>query len=203
MDDRNQAGLTLLELLIAISLLGLVVLTLSTVMRTGTLGTRAVITKADGIEEIRSVHFYLRRQIGNIRAMTLPQGEKRSIAFAGGENSVSFIAAMPDGPSAGGLYRIRLSVENGRLTLLRRAASNTDPGFEFFPGDEKLVLATGVTGLKFRYFAGESTAKPATWQSVWTGRKALPQLIGMTVLDNVGEQWPDFIAALPLGPLPR
>ena len=118
-------------------------------------------------------------------------------------SSVAFIAAMPSGPSAGGLYRIRLSVENGRLTLLRKAASNTDPGFEFLVGDDRLVLATGVTDLRFRYFANESVVKPANWQSTWTGKKTLPQLIRMTVIDKMGEQWPDLVATLPLGPSPR
>ena len=65
MNSNSQSGMTLLELVVALAVLGFVALILGNVMGTSASGTQAVIAKADQMETVRLVHRFLRRQVAS------------------------------------------------------------------------------------------------------------------------------------------
>ena len=195
--------MTLLELVVALAVLGFVALILANVLRTSASGTQVVIGKANQIENIRLVHHFLRHQIETIRTVTDLIDTKRALVFSGNNRSVSFISPMRDGPLVGGVFRIRLAFEKGSLAVYRRAASQGAFELETQSKDQRFLLASGLADLQIRYFGRDGSSSPARWNPTWLGKKILPELIKISLVGQDGERWPDLVAPLVIGPSPR
>ncbi len=106
------AGFTLLELLIAISLFGLIAVMLHAGLR---FGVRAWETQegAGGLRaEVQVVRELLRRQFERTRVPhAIAVGRDERAAFAGTEESVTFVAPLPAQLALGGLYRQSLFLD--------------------------------------------------------------------------------------------
>jgi len=180
---RRDSGFSMIETLIALSILALVLTALPSTVR---LGQRAWEARAE-IETRTAVPGalgFLDQRLSEAQA-TLLRREDGTLAgsFLGSSRGLSF--AAPEPPSApGGLYLYRLSVTSGgaepRLTLTAAPleAATTATPLEIF--------AVPVTDASLAYFGRTAPNAPAVWSGEWTARDTLPRLVEIVVRVGTG-----------------
>ena len=114
----GQAGFTLLELLVALTLLGLVMAVLFGELRFATRAWDATDAKLDRNGELLSVHTFVRQRFQQIH-VTQPNRRRdgedsAAAAFRGNSRSMAFLGTMPAHISEGGFYEISLSSQFGQ-----------------------------------------------------------------------------------------
>ncbi|MBE2293956.1 MAG: prepilin-type N-terminal cleavage/methylation domain-containing protein [Phycisphaerales bacterium] len=197
---RQQAGFTLLELIVAIVLMGLVMVMLYGGLRLGLNGWESGEQRAEATNRLRSVEEFLRRQL--VQSMTVYETNgdppKRFVVFSGRAEEIEFVASMPARLTQTDLYRMRIGVSDGKLWLRWRPYLPSDAT----AGEEReTVLLEGVSAAEWAYFGPEQDddQKPPRWQADWTSTERRPLLVRLN-LTMGNEPWPDLVVALVEGP---
>jgi general secretion pathway protein J len=202
-------GFTLLELLIAISILALTFTLMTGGIRFGVAAWEKGSDIGRHAGEIRTAHRILRRQIEQLRPVTKRQERRqrrgRRAAFAGEPETMQFIAPPPAQSAAPGIYLIRLAIETAqdgkRLTMAWRRLQPDHADFTEDRDMETAVLGQGLASGTIDYFGRARGEDVARWHRRWVERNVVPELIRirLTYPDGADRQWPDLIAAPQLG----
>ena len=194
----GTAGFTLLELLVALVVLGFVVAGIGQGARFGlrAIDRQEALTVEHG--DLDAVDRLLRRLV----VQMMPGSMREPSAVLGDPSAVAFATDL--GAAASALRtsqaEVRLAVTAGRLSLtwrpLLHAARFGPP-----PAAETLTLLEQVDGIALSYW-GAVGDQPPTWQSTWRQR-ALPRLVRIRLIfpADSGRHWPDIIAG-PARPRP-
>ena len=193
-----EGGFTLIEVLVSLVLLALVLALLSGSLRFAR-GTCDAAAKLDEQAGFDLAERFLRARLGEAMPLYEPRtaGTVR-VAFHGTGDTLSFVAAAPNGPAGAGLYRYALEVAPGAATerprrilvvkLASYQARQSESGAEWASGQHE--LARNLKSVTFRYFGrGELRAQPA-WHAAWTRTDALPNLVEMTIARDDHEGGP-------------
>ena len=120
------AGFTLVELLVALTLVGLISLVLFGGLRFGTRAWEAGTSRGEESRRVAIVQSLLRRQLSQA---VLPARRSREVdapqAFDGAAESIQFVAPLSAHVGFGGLYRFELAVE--RAAARRRLVLRWQP----------------------------------------------------------------------------
>lgn len=202
MGKRRQSGFTLIELMVSLTLLGLVVAVLAGAVRTGLFGAGVVDERSQAIGDIRLAHGLIRRQLETARPVIWPEGRGQRVAFDGRGEAVDFLTVISPQPGLGGPYAARLTRDGDALVLLLRLTSGDTEKFDFSRNVERTVLLEGVTGIHFAYFGATAKDAIAKWQPSWTARADLPQAVRVQVDFAEGRRaaWPELTVPLMIGP---
>lgn len=167
-----QAGFTLLEVLVVLSLLGL----LLGLVGTALVGASRASGKAERfgtrLDEVRAAQVFLRRSIGQALPLSAGDPEAQPQRFSGHAQAMTFYAPLPDSVG-GGIYRQRLSLEHQTLTVdLSRMNGSTLQAF-----GEPQRLLTGVEALTFSYRGLAPLGKDSGWLTQWPWPGRLPHSV--------------------------
>ncbi len=210
MGGRADVGFTLVELLVALTLLGLVSVVLFGGLRFGTRAWEAGNARAERLAEVQAVQAVLRRRIAQAvlpeDAGTASAFSDSPAAFAGEEDSLRFVALVPSRIGVGGFYLFDLSVadddDGTRLELAWRLFRADQPGDLDEPEPEpglggRRVLIEGIEEAKFGYYGAEPAGAEAEWRERWDEADGRPALIVLEVAFPAGDSrsWPDLVVA--------
>ncbi|MBZ0087811.1 MAG: prepilin-type N-terminal cleavage/methylation domain-containing protein [Thermomonas sp.] len=199
------AGFTLLEVMLAVALLAAALALAFGILRAAGATVERGETIAARNERIRAVSGFLRARIAGSEGMVfgLDPGSGRSLRFEGEENSLRFVADLPDYLGRGGpyLHEFKLGQDAGKRALL--------VDFRMIQGDEILPsarppepLARDVATVEFAYRAVDVTGNLGPWLPRWTAVDALPQQVRVRIRDGNGA-WPELVVAMKLStPVP-
>jgi len=205
---RAEAGMTLIELVIALGLLALIVGTLMASLGISARGSALIEARAEQGEAIRVAQQTLRRYLSQARPVRTLIGQREQAVFAGEADALGFVAVMPPWPGGGGLYRVRLAVEDTRdgpaLVLTRQVTVGEAPSFAFPPEAERATVIAGFSQLRWTYFGLDENRRQGTWRASWVGERDLPRLVRLEmVFADPSIVWPPMIVALPIDQGPR
>ncbi len=199
-------GFTLLELLIALALLGLISALLYGSLSLSANSWERGEAKVEQVTDMRLTEEMLRQMLSAQHPLRFHKVVDQPMYFAGGTDSLSFAAALPS-RAGGGMYYFRLAVapagDRSRLTLARVIpdyAANVLPDFQ---GADSSVLAEDIAEVRFGYFGRDPDASDAsepTWRDRWDDPQILPQLIRIDVKPKKGETWPTMIVEPRIAP---
>ena len=201
--NYRRDGFTLVELLIAMTLLVLIVLILFDALN---LASRAWDDNdfAEGrVSETTMTREWIRRQLTQAQPITLNAEIGRSeLAFDGEPAAVTFIGSIPAHLGGGGLSWIRLRLEDsadGRQLVMDRERYQPDlePDLEPEPGQAPRVLIEDIATARFGYFGSLTPEEPAAWHDQWTEVGYLPSLLRLELQFSPArdQPWPILIAA--------
>jgi general secretion pathway protein J len=204
-DDR-EAGFSLVELLIALALLG----AMAALLVTGVADARRALNAVDrrGAQaSVAPVQAVLQRLIKEARGD--PDGSRSASAtraFVGEPDRLSFVSSFVPQGQYGGVrrYDIGLDVtgsDPGKLVMRHRLALySTKPPSP--PDDNRTVLLDGVEVLRVRYFGALDPDSPPGWHDGWRHPVNLPLLVSVEVTFAQGDrrQWITLVAGPALAP---
>ncbi|MEM7024310.1 MAG: prepilin-type N-terminal cleavage/methylation domain-containing protein, partial [Pseudomonadota bacterium] len=197
----RESGFTLLELLVAITLLGVLMAALFGALRLGNKIWDTGEARLDAIARVQVVQDFLRRQL----AQTVPLDEpsEGSSVFLGAKDSVRFVSFLPE-HLGGGVSLLELALaapqngaEHGNL-VIRINPIDLDTEAVSEADAEERVLIEQVEALELAYFgAARPNAEPIWWQE-WEAQQTLPRLIRMKLQfpEGDGRRWPELIVGI-------
>ncbi|QOC23045.1 prepilin-type N-terminal cleavage/methylation domain-containing protein [Wenzhouxiangella sp. AB-CW3] len=197
---RQMRGFTLIEVMLAISLVALVM-----AMAYG--GFRAAVRASNSgeaiIEEnnrLRVVQQFMRRQLSLAQALVIEEEvEGERIRFAGDRDRVRFVSPMPGYLSYGGSYVQELSIEPGvgggfELVYYYAMLNGYEPGD--IEAHDGIVLLENLARGEFHFLGRDFETQETYWSDYWETPEELPLAVAVEIdLDrDHGQVWPDLIA---------
>lgn len=183
---RGEAGFSLIEMLVAITILALVLAmlpgTFSLAHRTW--DATAVLDQRARQDGGRS---FLQARLAEAMPIFEPVGAGAvQLVFTGSAETLTFVAPSANGPQGAGLYRFTLETKpqgSANALVVTVAPLVVKRGRDdATPPAEQHVLYDGITGASFRYYGRKDLRTPTpSWQTAWTRRDALPDAVELTV----------------------
>ena len=180
------SGFTLVEMLVAMSLLSLIVLGLAGAM--GTMGRTetSIDNRLERMDESRASTDFLRAVLGRIsakRVQGLQQQGMLSAApsaffFEGADQSMTWVGVMPARYGVGGRYHFRLamgSYDGAPAVILSYLPWIDQQTLPHWGAAQTYPLLQHATGLSFQYLNGG--IDPPQWGSDWGVVDQLPQAV--------------------------
>lgn len=200
MNGRRARGFTLIEVVVALTLLAVILTGLISALVTFARTADRVDQRTLASDDVRLVYAFLRQSLGEA-APQLRQRPEDSAAVSwlqGTDAELEWLGLMPARHGVGGLYHLRLGIgEGGDLVLRYLPYAGDDP-----PPDWSLasshVLLRGLTGFAIAY----RVLDEYDWRPEWRDVEVLPSRVRMAVA-RPGEVWPELIVPiLAAQPLP-
>lgn len=183
-----DAGFTLLEILVALVVLGFITAGLAQGVRFGLRAWNTQTRIIDERGELDAVDRVVRRLVERME----PGRDKEPARVQGGANALSFTSELPIAAAAVGRQAdVAILVSGGRL-VLRWTPHTRVQRFGPAPPPAEEELLSGVGRVEFSYWG------PAgAWTNAWTEQQALPTLVRMRIVFPEGDRrrWPDIVAA--------
>jgi general secretion pathway protein J len=193
----RQSGFTLLEILVALVVLGFLMVGLTQGVRAGLTMWGAQTRRVGETADLDAGARVLRRLLSGI---SLPSaggslGASSTEKFEALPESLTFVGDLPTGFGTTRRADITLELHEGRLVLRwtpRRHELSIAPP----PEPIETELIRGVERFDLAYWGSPSPGEPAGWQSRWD-RRDIPELIRVRLGFATGDRrrWPDLIAA--------
>jgi general secretion pathway protein J len=219
---RDQGGFTLLEMLIALTLVSLIMVMLFGGLRLASRTWEGVERKALHTESQRLARGFLRRVLAQAPRISWRVEQKQHVAFWGGPEQMEFVTPLAGRVGLSGIYLMRLTTvsndDGGRDLILQRWLLNGSvlgadavnvprwqplepPGSVEVPMDGPMgvygtsLLLKNVGDLELSYFGKPGGGRFASeWQQDWDKEIELPELVRIRL--PVTEDWPDLVVRL-------
>ena len=180
-----QKGLTLVELLVALSLLSLVALLVNSGLGMATRSSDTAEQRVDINQQYRLLARVLKQQLTAAVPLETAGGQ---ILFEGDLTGMTFVSSISPHLGTGGLHRMRVWLVQGAAPRLSLSLQPILPGNT---QTEEMVLLRQVSQVRFAYYGSRTEDEPADWHERWQDRGLLPVLVRIDVVAH-GRTWPSI-----------
>jgi general secretion pathway protein J len=196
---RRERGFTLVELLIALGIVGLLLTIAFSGLRVAMAAWTRGEDRAEAHQHVRAVAFTMARALGAAYPYRGAKGEAPEVItlFNGAEQKLEFVTQAPPLPLQApvAFTAVVISLESGEeqgLVVRERALPNREP----FTKAEIVMRDSAVTSLAFKFQNDDGD-----WVDTWDGQdlKAIPRTISLTIgttLNGKAQTLPPITVAL-------
>lgn len=197
--DRSDAGFTIVEMLVALALFGVLATVLFSNLSVALKAFQSGSAHALHAENRMIAQDLLRRTIRDAYPLFLLDGRNRPhVDFTGGSESMSFLANAPMVVEDGGRHRFNLFIDrrhNKNNLVLTSVAELTNHADN--PTTARTVVVDDIDSVLFSYFGTTIVGQAPQWHDEWVQQNELPKLIRIQVAfpAHSARLWPDLIVA--------
>ena len=184
---KSAEGFTLVELVVAMALLGIMMLLLYSGLSFALRSWDAGEVNGRRTADRRIGENFLRREVAELFPMRFKDAMVVKVAFLGEPQKLKFVSSRAPGITQGGLSLVSVEVESGATPrerhLVMRRAMPDDEAKDFGPLDhaERTVLIEDVESVKFDYFGTENDFTDPKWYDTWPYAERIPRLVRMRI----------------------
>ena len=197
---RPAPGFTLIEILLAVSLLSLILLLLFSALFSANRSWAATERRIAQNDELRLVAEFIQRQLAEQSPLFWAGEDDTDLLFSGSRDELHFTAGLPAHRGGGGAQALTLKVSRAggerQLALYFQPVSAARRPFANQHGGERVVLLANTARIELAYYGREEIEGQSTWRAEWRHAELLPELIGLTVYPATGRAWPQMIIPL-------
>lgn len=194
----GQRGFTLLEIMLVLSLLGV----LLTLVGGAMLGANRAVLKAQryttSLDEMRAAQNFLRSSIAQALPLDTSEDDSESSGFfVGSAQRLQFVATLP-GELGGGIQLHTLEVKDRDLQVAFAQIQSTADGTVAKPWGEPQVLVRGIEDLQLSYRGVTPKGEPTGWMADWPWPTRLPRAVRIDAKVSGPVPWLTEVVALRL-----
>lgn len=186
---HRSAGFTLIEVMLAMILVGLIIGIGVGGIRMSRKAAETGEHRIEAINAVRTTQEFLRKQLARALplAFDVDRTEGRNHVFVGEDREVTFVAPMPGYLSKGGPYVQRLALERDRLNFYHRMLISEDDGEE-----EPVTLLDRIRRGRFEYRGIDEEGKLGDWEDDWEDPSRTPMMVRLSLefQDGTYMRWP-------------
>lgn len=194
---RTVRGFTLIELIIALALLGLMSAVMFGTLNLAGHSWDAGDAKAETTANMRLTEQFLRLQLEGQHPQRMRKVQEFPLLFTGDRDALKYTASLPERVQGGGIWLYRLAVaqrgDKSQLVLERMIPDLAATTMPEFNSPDRSVLADGIKEIRFQYYGRDSgaliTVDP-TWRDRWEDRQRLPLTLRIDIVPVNGPPWP-------------
>ncbi len=198
---RESRGFTLVEILIATSLLALMILGAMAALSSSVRAVRSGEALVNRTDSVRIAQEFLRRQLSQALALPFERTDDLGMVFVfeGGDRDLKFVAPMPGHLARGGPHVQRIRIGSGERGLKRieftHALLN---GYDDSRGamDERppVVVLEGLQDAYFEYRSVDENGELLPWSRDWDYPQFLPMMVRLVAEfpSDRPQHWPQF-----------
>jgi general secretion pathway protein J len=201
-----SAGFTLVELLLALSLMSMLLALAYGGLRASTRATDKGQAILEDSSRIRMAHQFVRKQLNQMMPLVFAESENRQerTVFEGEARKIRYVAPMPGYLGFGGPQVQELAIvsgDNGDQLVLSHALLQ---GFEennLYLRDP-IVLMEKIDFAEFNFLGFDENGELGGWTSQWEQPTVLPQSVSLKIefVEGVYIHWPLLTAAVRVDP---
>lgn len=181
MFKKSNKGFTLLELMISITLIGIVMLIVFGAMRLGYRSIEKAERTMEFLERIRTSLSLIEAQLQSQIPLTYEEDGERKVYFAGDKEFIQFSTNYSIWSGQMGYVRVAYNVEqdvHGKRALY--ATENTIS----VEDNRKTLLLDNLESVSFKYFYKDPTMEQGEWRDEWTEKSLLPEMVSINISDS-------------------
>ena len=189
MKRRGQQGFTLLELVLALSIVAAMLAIVFGGLRVGIRAWQRGEERTESQQHARSLNALLALSLGGTAAYLgpAPAGVQPEVLFQGAPDRLSFVTVSAPFPLPAPIAftAVTLSIDEGDkpgLAIREKALPNDDPFEDVAP----IVVDPSFSAVRFRYLRDTE----GSWEESWDGaqERAVPRAVEVTLTTMVGGQ---------------
>ncbi len=203
---RYATGFTLIEVLIAMTLLSMMVVLLFSSLRICAKSWEQGENKIADVNEVAAVYNFFQRHLSaaipvwddfTVNNGTTIENQDKTFSFQGKKQSLQFVSVFPASARRTGmqLFSIETQQQDGEQNI----KVTLTPFYPAVEGEawrqEEVVLLKHLNEFELAYFGVDDSGEGA-WQHQWLEKDAQPQLVKISISTDNGIYWPDMIIAL-------
>lgn len=206
--SRDQLGFTLIEVLIAMTLLSIMVVLLFTSLKTCAQSWEKGENKITEVNEVAVVYSFFHRHLSsaiplwndfsNASGTKAADDAEKTFSFQGKKQSLQFVSSFPASAGRSGmqLFSIQPQEEDNDQVI----KVSLTPFFPVTEGEEwqqeEVVLLKHVKYFSLSYFGIDEDGNENVWQDEWLDKAVQPQLVKINIGTSNGVYWPEIIINL-------
>jgi general secretion pathway protein J len=207
--SHGQSGFTLVELLLAVTLLGLLLALAYGGLRAASRASDSGQQVLEETSRLRITHQFIRKQFN----LMLPLGFEATdeeppvrVTFVGDRDRVIFVGPMPGYLARGGPQVQQFELREGARGLQLEFSHAPLQEFERerLLDRDPVVLLDGLSGGGFSYRAAveEGDDEPAEWVESWEEQAMMPESVRLDIAfgEDTAVRWPALVASARLHP---
>ncbi len=201
---RPANGFTLMEVLIAMTLLSVMVLLLFSTLRTSAESWDKGENKIADVNEVAVVYNFFQQHLASAKPIwdDFTEPGKRTFGFQGRSQALQFIGEFPASAERGGLQLFTIEFKADPDAIEQTPSLIEVTVTPFFPSrdneslsKEEVTLIKQVAHFELSYF-GTDQEGDLSWQTEWLDKDTQPKLIKISLAKENGLYWPDMVVAL-------
>ncbi len=221
-DTTKQNGFTLIEVLIAMTLLSIMVVLLFSSLKICAQSWEQGESKIAEVNEVAVVYNFFQRHLSaampvsndfsqngmdaagqpgmdsTVASGAVIENKGKNFSFQGKRNSLQFVSVFPASVGRAGMQLFSVQPErDGKEQVIKVTLT---PFFPVTEGEEwnqeEVVLLKHVSDFELSYFGAVEDGSKSGWQDEWLEKEVQPKLVKININTTDGIFWPEMIIEL-------
>ncbi len=193
-------GFTLIEVLIAMTLLSIMMVLLFTSLKICADSWEKGESKITEVNEIAVVYNFFQRDLSVAKPLwnDLPAEEVKTFSFQGSNQSLQFVSAFPASAGRSGLQLFSLNLQEEdneqfiNVTIVPFIPMTEGAKWH----KEEVTLIKHVSDFTLSYFGSADGVSEGVWTEEWLNKEVLPRLVKINIKLENESYWPEMIIDL-------
>jgi general secretion pathway protein J len=193
-------GFTLIEVLIAMTLLSIMVVLLFSSLKICADSWEKGESKITDVNEVAVVYNFFQRHLSEAKPLwnDFSSEEEKTFSFQGKAQSLQFISAFPASAGRSGLQLFSLDLQEEDDEQVIKITIT--PFFPVAEGKEwhkeEVTLIKHVNDFMLAYFGSDDGVSEGSWEKEWLDKEVLPRLVKINIKLENEIYWPEMIIDL-------